>query len=207
MTRCKAVLFGRRWPLTRALAEQRANSAIWQRAAHPALRRCRSRHCLSSHPSSHRTCGGCRCHEVDVRLKAEVAAKGMRHVDHAHPHARGEVREHGRDGLGRHLKQVSQEGAFRMEEGAQGIIDGQGQMQVRHFEQLAGSGVDPCIDSDFATTRTRFAAAFGRKTAREVQSRNQGTRSERNQPPGRGITSSVARFRARRPVGQPGLRR
>jgi hypothetical protein len=100
--------------------------------------------------------------EVNVRFEAEVAAKGLRHVDHAHPHAGVKMSEHSLHRLGGHLQQVIQERTVGMEEGPQRIIGGQGQMQVRHFEQIGGDGIDPLIYTDLASAwaETAFTAKW-----------------------------------------------
>ncbi len=93
-------------------------------------------------------------HQMHVRFEAKVAAEGAGCVDHAHPHARVEIGQHGLNRLRRHLEQVIQECPVGMEEGSQCVVSGQGKMQVRHFEQIGGDGIDPFIDSDLAATRT-----------------------------------------------------
>jgi hypothetical protein len=90
-------------------------------------------------------------HQMDVGFEAQVAPKGVNGVDHAEAQVQIQVSEHLADRQRCRFQEDLQERAVGVEEGAQEVIGGEGDVEMGDFEQVLGDVVDPVVDADFAT--------------------------------------------------------
>lgn len=101
---------------------------------------------------SHRTCGGCRCHQMHVGFEAQIAPEGLDDGDHPDPHIGIEIAQHFAHGLQGGGQQDFQQRTLVVEERTQDTIGGEREMEMRHIQQVPRDGVDPRIDFHLAAT-------------------------------------------------------
>lgn len=96
---------------------------------------------------------------MDVEFEAQVTPEGVNGVDQANAHIRVEVCQDFPHGLNGHPQEHLQESALAVEEGAQQIIDRQGDVDVRNIEQVPGDIIDPIVHADLTAGRAEAGLA------------------------------------------------
>jgi hypothetical protein len=98
-------------------------------------------------------------HEVNVRFEAQVTPASVKSVDHTDAHTWVELLRQLADGLGCGFQEQLQERAVGVEEGPEEVVDGEGDVEVGHVEEITGDVGNPVIDFDLAARRTEAGFA------------------------------------------------
>ena len=112
-------------------------------------------------------------HEVDVGFEAQVTAISVDGVDYANADTRIQLVYQFADdpsaalrtGLGPGLQEDLQAGAVGVEARPQQVVSGEGDVEVRDFEEITGNVVNPIVDAHLAAGRAEAGLAGERDMA------------------------------------------
>ena len=104
-------------------------------------------------------------HEVDVGFEAQVAAVGVGSVDHTNADTGIQLLYQFTDDLGCGAQEGLQSGAVVEEARPQQVVSGEGDVEVRDFEEIAGDVVNPIVDAHLAAGGAEAGLAGERDVA------------------------------------------
>jgi hypothetical protein len=101
---------------------------------------------------------------MDVGFETEVAAVGVDGIDHANADTGIQLIYQFTDDLGRGMQEDLQSGTIIEEARPQQVVGGEGDVEVRDFEEIADDVVNPVVYTDLATGGAKAGLAGERDT-------------------------------------------